>query len=126
MPFNLSALAGKLIGVAVLVAVVGGIILAQHMKINTQARVIAEQRVQVLTLKVANDHFSATLDQLTRDLSAFEKRAAVAEADKKRGEATAATKLQVTIKRLTANATPDDNARVSPALRDALGSVRGQ
>jgi len=126
MPFNLSALAGKLIGVAVLVAVVGGIILAQHMKINTQARVIAEQRVQVLTLKVANDHFSATLDQLTRDLSAFERRAAVAEAEKKRGEATAASKLQATIKRLTANATPDDNARVSPALRDALGSVRGQ
>ena len=126
MPFNLSALAGKLIGIAVLVAVVGGILLAQHLKINAQARVIAEQRVQVLTLKVANDHFSATLDQLTRDLSAFEKRAAVAEADKKRVEAVAATKLQATIKRLSDNATPDDNARVTPALGDALRSVRGQ
>ena len=126
MPFNLSALAGKLIGIAVIVAVVGGILLAQHLKINAQARVIAEQRVQVLTLKVANDHFSATLDQLTRDLSEFEKRAAVAEADKKRVEAVAATKLQATIKRLSDNATPDDNARVTPALGDALRSVRGQ
>jgi len=126
MPFNLSALAGKLIGIAVLVAIVGGILLAQHLKINAQARVIAEQRVQVLTLKVANDHFSATLDQLTRDLSEFEKRAAVAEADKKRVEAVAATKLQATIKRLSDNATPDDNARVTPALGDALRSVRGQ
>jgi hypothetical protein len=126
MPFNLSALAGKLIGMAAAAAIVGGIILVQHLKINAQARTIAEQRVQVLTLKLANDHFAVTLDQLTRDLSAFEKRAAVAEAEKIRRETAANAKLHATIRRLTDAATPQDNQPVTPALRSALGVVRRQ
>lgn len=126
MPFNLSALAGKLIGIAVLVAIVGGILLAQHLKISAQARVIAEQRVQVLTLKVANDHFSATLDQLTRDLSEFEKRAAVAEAKAAEAKASVIAKTETIVRRITAHATPQDNQPVTPALGDALRSVRGQ
>jgi hypothetical protein len=126
MPFNLSVFAGKLIGIAGLVAIIGGIILAQQLKINAQARTIAEQRVQVLTLKVANDQFSATLDQLTRDLAAFEKRAAGAEAENKRLLSAAAAKLQATMKRLTDAATSQDNQPVTPALRSALGVVRGQ
>lgn len=126
MPFNLSAIAYKLIGIAVVVAIVGGIILAQHLKINSQARTIAEQRVQVVTLKATNDHQFELIDQLTQDKAAFEKRAAVAEAAKRKAEVTANAKVAAALKRITEHATPQDNAPVFGALRDSLGIVRGQ
>ena len=123
MPFNLSALAGKLIGMAVVVAIVGGIILAQHVKINSQARMIAELRLSTMLLGNTNKDQAETIDKITADKAEFEKRAAVAEADKRRLETAATTKLQATIKRLTDAATVQDNQPVSPALRSALGSV---
>jgi hypothetical protein len=124
--FGLSGLVSKLIGLAAVVAVIGGIILAQHLKINAQARTIAELRLSTMLLKNANTDQAETIDKITRDKAAFEKRAAVAEAEKKRLTTAADTRLKATIKRLTDAATVQDNQPASPALRAALGVVRGK
>jgi hypothetical protein len=126
MMFGLSGLVTKLIGIAAVVVVIGGIILAQHFKINSQARTIAELRLSTMLLKNANTDQAETIDKITRDKAEFEKRAAVAEAEKKRLTMAADTRLKATIKRLTDNATPDDKARVTPAIGAALSIVRGK
>ena len=122
--FGLNAFAGKLIGFAVVAAIVGGIILVQHLRINSQARMIAELRLQTVTLQGANKDQKKTIDELTEDAAAFEKRADAAEAARAKAEASANARIKATIKRLTDAATPEDRAPVSPALRSALGSLR--
>jgi len=124
MPPFLFGIGGRLIGYAAIIVVVGGVILFQHLRINSQARTIAELRVQTLTLKVANDHQAETIDKLTRDKSEFEKRAAVAEAARKKAETSAAARIKAALKRLNDAATEQDRQPVSPALRDALEAAR--
>ena len=123
MPFNLSALAGKMIGIAVIVAIVGGIILVQHLRINTQARTIAELRLATVTLEKTNGDQADLILQLTDDKAASDKRAAAAEVAHKKAEATAAKRIQVILKRLNDAATEQDRQPAAPAIRSALGSL---
>lgn len=124
MPFGLSGLAAKLIGVAVLVASVGGIILVQHIRINTLTARNAEMHARMIELKAANDHQAEIIDVMSRDKDEFEKRAADAEKKAAETKATVITTTETIVKRITDHATPSDNQPVTPALRDALLSVR--
>ena len=85
---------------------------------------IAECRVGTVTLEKTNGDQADLILQLTDDKAASDKRAAVAEAAHKKAEATAAKRIQATLKRLTDAATDQDRQPVSPALRGALGSLR--
>ena len=75
----LSGLAGKLIGLAAVVAIVGGIILVQYLRINSLRAENAELRVATVTLGKANEDQADLILQLTDDKAAFERRAADAE-----------------------------------------------
>lgn len=123
MPFNpFSAITSKIFGaIALALLVWAGV---QEFRIRGYRADLAECRSTALQCQVQNDHYADTLTAITRDAAAFEKRALAAEAAKRKADATANARLQAIIKRLTENATPQDNAPVSGALRDALGVVR--
>ena len=119
-----SGLAGKLIGFAVLVAVVGGIILVQHLRINSLRVENAELQVATVTLGKANEDQAALIERLTQDQAAFARRAADAEKARAKTEATAAARVKAALKRLNDAATESDRQPVSPVLRDALGAIQ--
>lgn len=120
------SLIDKVIGIGAVVLVVGGIILAQHTKINSQARTIAELRLDRLLLSNANKDQAEKIDKLTQDQADFAKRATTAEEAVATARATVITKTETIIKRITTDATPSDNQPVTPALRSALGVLREQ
>ena len=124
MPFGLSGLAGKLIGLAIVAAVIGGIILTQHLRINNLRADLAECRVGTVTLEKTNGDQADLILQLTDDKAVADKRAADAAVAHKKAEATAAKRIQAALKRLNDAATEQDRQPVSPALRGALGALK--
>lgn len=119
-----SAIIMKLIGLGALVALVGGIILTQHLKINTQARTIAELRLAQMLDRNINKDQKETIDRLTLDHEDAVKRAVTAELTLEKTKAQITSTTEEAVKRITEHATPSDNQLVTPALRDALGSLR--
>ena len=117
-----SVITSKIFGTAALVLLL--VVAAQQFELRGYRADLAECRLGTVTLEKTNDDQAELILQLTDEKAAFEKRAAAAEAARKKAETTANARIKAALKRLNDAATEQDRMPVSPALRGALEAVR--